>query len=314
MATEHILTQSDSLLSLAEQHLDDPARWLEIAEYNKLDAPYLVANRLEAVDMLYSSGYLTIKRSSFANDLFIPKGSTFKTKPYLIGGLVKVFATTEDTIAKANEPVFYIHVRSTVSGDYGNVEPGLITEPGEELAHANINFASLSNEKPFTGGSNKRILTIGDTIYIPSEDGNNVAESADIETMLNLLGGEDLALEPMTGYERSFTADGFGDIKSVNGLANIEQAVIDRLMTEKGELPLHPEYGTDLATVIGTAQTPYSAKLAEIEIYESLAYEDRITDVDISRVEIVGTTVYVDLTYKPANTTREAIMNLVLNY
>lgn len=314
MVTEHILTQSDTLFSLAEEYLGSSIRWREIIEYNRLDAPYIVEDHSEVESLTHSHGYLRIVRSGFVSSLTIPKGWRFKTKPYFIGGVVKTFLTTEDTTVEAGVDTFYVHVQSAEPGDYGNVTEGLITEPGEEIVKNNISFTSIVNDQPFTSGTNKRILAIGDSIYIPSEDGSFLVEPMDITSMLNFLGGEDLALDTEEEDDRAFTEDGYGDIKTVSGLENIEHAITARLMTEKGDLPLHPEYGTDLSSVVGTARTPYSSRLAEIEIYEALAYEDRITDVFISRLEIEGTSVYVDLSYRPANTSREALLSLKLNY
>lgn len=313
MAIEHILTESDTLYSLAEQYLDDPNRWKEIADYNGLDAPYIVRSREEIENLTYGRGYLTVGRKNFINALIIPKGWTFKTKPYLIGGMVKTFKTTEDIYVPPGVPVFYAHVQSVEPGSYGNVSEGLITEPGEEFKKANTELSFVVNEKALTGGSDVRLLTVGDTIYIPSEEFvENIPTNP--MTMLELIGGEDLLLEPEIGFDRYIPEDGFGDLKSVSGLENIKQAIHERLMTEKGELPLHPEYGTNLASIIGSYRTPYTDKLAEIEIYDALSHEDRIDEVTITRLEVERTTVHIDLEVTPSGTNLQIPLSLSLDF
>lgn len=312
MAIEHILTAADTLYSLAEEHLNDPNRWREIADYNGLNAPYLVGSRAEA-ESRYGRGYLTVTRASFETELILPKGWTFQTKPYIIGGMVKTFVVTEQTVVPEGVATFHVHVRSTVGGTYGNVAAGSITEPGPEFREADIALVSVVNERTFEGGTDSRVLTVGDSIYIPTDDlGNTVPK--DIREQLEYIGGEDFLLLPNIGYERYIPSDGYGDYASVSGLDNIAQAVNDRLMTEKGDLPLHPEYGTNLALLVGTAHMPYTDKLAEIEIYDALAYEDRIRDVQIVNLDIEGTSIKVDIRCKPYYATRDILINIALDF
>lgn len=312
MAIEHVLTQSDTIYSLAETYLNDPARWKDIVDYNRLTAPYIVES-VEEKNNVYSSGYLTLVRASTQNALSIPAGWTFHTKPYIIGGMVKTFRTTERTTIPAGTAVFYVHATCTEPGTYGNVSEGLITESGDEFSKAGISFIAITNEQTFEGGADAVFLTVGDSIYIPS-DSTDVGVPEDTKGQLEIVGGEDLLLTPESGNERYLVADGFGDIRTISGIDNIKQAVNDRLMTEKGELPLHPEYGTNIASIIGKQQTAYTAKLVEIDIYDALSYEDRIQNVVISLLNVVGTTVEVELTFNPAYTTREMTMSLSLDY
>ncbi len=312
MAVEHILTQADSLHTLAERYLGSPKRWLEIAEYNGLTEPYIVPE-LKDKYANYGSGYLTVVRATYTNDLTLPKGWRFKTLPAIVGGLVRYYEVSEDTLLKAGERTGYVHVRCTVSGTFGNIPANSITEVSEENEDSDIRFTSITNEKSFTNGRDYYVLTVGDSIYIPTE-GTQYRPPKDLSVMADLIGGEDLVLYPSVGYARAFEADSYGDLASISGVDNIVQAVNDRLTTEKGDLPLHPEYGTNIATIIGTPFMPYTKKMIELEIYEALSYEDRIENVRVTSLEVVGTTVEVEIYFNPTNMARETSVNLSLNY
>lgn len=305
MPIEHIIRDYDTIYSLSQQYLGDPDRWYELVEYNKLDAPYIVRDRSEKSDN-FGSGYVTVQRTNFTSPAVIKAGWTVKTKPYLVGGQVKTFVVTEDVYVPAGYPVFYIHVRCTVPGQYGNVSPGMVEIAGEEFIQNGIQIAGLINEEQFTGGSDSKVLATGDSIFIPGE--SEAVTPQDVAQMLEMLGGEDLDLT--TGF---LEADGFGDMKTVKGVDNIIQAINDRLMTEVGELPLHPEYGMNIGDIIGLPNLEQSQKLIEMEIYESLSYEDRVKNVEVLNVTVEGTTILVDLKFNPDTSNRDVITNITLD-
>ena len=312
MPVEHILMQSDSLHTLAEQYMNDPSRWLEIAEYNGLTEPYIVTDILDKYEH-FGSTYLKVTRATFSSDLVLPAGWQFKTLPSILGGMVRYYEVTEDTLFPAGQSFGYVHVRCTVAGTFGNLPANSITEVSEVHADSDVRFTSITNEEAVTNGRDYRVLTVGDAIYIPAE-GTQYAIPKTMTSMTDLVGGEDLALLPAVGYGRSFEEDSFGDLASIIGIENIVQAVNDRLTTEKGELPLHPTYGTNIASIIGKPFMPYTKKMIELEIYDALSYEDRIENVRVTHIEVNGTTVEVDVYFNLANTTREASTSVTLNY
>ncbi len=76
-----------------------------------------------------------------------------------------------------------------------------------------------------------------------------------------------------------------GDLKTVDGRENLAQAIINRLLTRKGELRRlgHPQYGSRLYQLVGELNNARVRGMAEIYIRESLAHEKRI--VEITRIE-----------------------------
>ena len=76
-----------------------------------------------------------------------------------------------------------------------------------------------------------------------------------------------------------------GDLKTVDGRQNLAQAMINRLLTRKGELRKlgHPQYGSRLYQLVGELNNARVRGLAEIYIRESLGQESRI--VEITQIE-----------------------------
>ena len=74
---------------------------------------------------------------------------------------------------------------------------------------------------------------------------------------------------------------GSGDLDTISGRANLAQAIINRLLTRKGELTAlgHPEYGSRLHTLIGELNNIKIHAKAEIYIRECLAQEKRIAKI-----------------------------------
>lgn len=72
-----------------------------------------------------------------------------------------------------------------------------------------------------------------------------------------------------------------GDLKLVSGRANLAQAVINRLLTRRGELTGlgHPDYGSRLYQLIGEPNNRRTYAVAELYIREALAEEPRIQEI-----------------------------------
>lgn len=76
------------------------------------------------------------------------------------------------------------------------------------------------------------------------------------------------------------------DFDTVSERRNLEQAIIMRLLTPKGELThlAHPEYGARVHELIGAGNTETNRNLLKLFILESLKLEPRIESVDTLEV------------------------------
>ena len=72
-----------------------------------------------------------------------------------------------------------------------------------------------------------------------------------------------------------------GDIATIDGKENLVQAIINRLLTRKGELKSlgHPNYGSRVYLLVGELNNIRTRGLAEIYIREALAQDPRIEEI-----------------------------------
>lgn len=309
MAVQHVITDTDTLELIADLYFNDPSKRMAIIDYNGLDYPYIVPNRAAIYDY-YASGYLTMTRASSGGGVVLKAGSTFATKASMIDGIIKEYEVTTDTMLTAGDLNPCVLVRCRVAGNFGNVLPNTITEIGNIMASGPLTIVGVNNPQGFVNGREATVKAVGDVLFIPVDITDlTMAAPTDINSYLTELGGEDIDL---TGGQISFEN---GDLKSISGLANIVQAIVFRLVTERMEYPLHPPYGTD--HVIGAPQLPYAERLEELNILESLAQENRIQDSQILELSYEATAMLITIAFRPAgagNGVDYQIVKLKLNY
>lgn len=137
------------------------------------------------------------------------------------------------------------------------------------------------------------LLTTGDVLVIPivkdlldtNVDSLGVKDKDDI---MNLALGKDLALSgednPVNipgGSDGLFSlvADGKGDVAIAKGIRNIEQSIINRLLTRRGSLLSDPEYGSELEAILGSKTTSFTRELVDIEVMNTVARDGRVAEV-----------------------------------
>lgn len=136
----------------------------------------------------------------------------------------------------------------------------------------------------------ERLVTYGDMIIIPVEASlldTDVSKLGprDQELIMSLALGRDLAMTSNTNYFRGkgssseileMSANNKGDIATVAGVENLKQALITRLLTPKGSLLLHPNYGSDLHNMLGMPATETQMIVIENEILSTIKKDGRV--------------------------------------
>lgn len=165
--------------------------------------------------------------------------------------------------------------------------------------------ASGADSSPFP-----QALGIGSKILIPS----NQVSTLDLpilpvagvqldEPAENQLLGVDLALEVAVGYTGEHgarydipvnTEMGSVDAKIVEGKANITQAVLQRLVTDKGTDTLYKNVG--LQRVVGLGFTEVDIELARFRIVEAIRADPRISSIADVTFDQTDDTLSADLT------------------
>ena len=130
----------------------------------------------------------------------------------------------------------------------------------------------------------KRVLTIGDELLLPEDVEAAPVRKAAISPspeLYTLLFGTDLR---MVGPAFALEIGGGGDFRLETGVENLVSALQRRLLTRRGELDNHPEYGCDLDLHIGQVLDPVRAGKVRIEVTQTCLQEPRVRR--ISRLSI----------------------------
>lgn len=130
-----------------------------------------------------------------------------------------------------------------------------------------------------------RVILTGDVLVVPalSQVAEN-AESTDPDDLYQL----DLGL-----VAGDLSADAGGDLAIFNGHANLRQALVHRVITERGELIFHPEYGCLVRSLIGVVNGPTAAVLAAKYVQATLADDPRVRQVISCTATVSGDTISV---------------------
>ncbi|MEC0169923.1 DUF2634 domain-containing protein [Paenibacillus graminis] len=294
---EHILSDADTIQGLAVMY---NVPWQTIADDNRLEYPYTMTSS-EAYKQLHAAGYLLARREFTSSPLTVYARSTFATEPDS-EGVQKIYELVEDTTLAAGAAEGYFYVRCTQPGSFGNTIAGSVIVAREIRSSLSDVQLKVINPAPFSSGKDTRVRLTGQAIFINM--GTQVA--APRISYVDQLGGSDLKTTP----DGDLIEDGFGDWEVVSGLENIQQAVSHRLVTRRGSLTQHPTYGSRLHELIGQPQLPYIRRLVELDIQESLLYEERIEEVVISDVVIRNTIVDVSLVITVAGSQERVTLSL----
>ncbi|NBU69851.1 MAG: hypothetical protein EBS53_00075 [Bacteroidetes bacterium] len=163
---------------------------------------------------------------------------------------------------------------------------------------------------PFTAPvASPGVLAPGDTILFPADSAvarssatvgtqkpttNETNGNAQANTPVQLSYGRDLRLRStfVGGTELTdLVINQRGDLSSIVGIPNVEQAVRIKFITERGELPAHPRFGAKFP--IGTKATPSSFNELRINTINTLISDRRVNTVRQLSFNVVADTLTV---------------------
>lgn len=159
--------------------------------------------------------------------------------------------------------------------------------------------------------ASETVKTIGDTIVIPVETQQQVElNKNEIEEIyekslgydLDIFGYEGLDTVPLTEEETGqVSVDIYGDLKVVKGVYNLKQALLMRLATPVGALLRHPEYGSNVHTIIGKRSTDGALQLAKGEIERTIRCDERVESVSFREAYQDGDIIKFSVDIKPVD-------------
>ncbi len=90
-----------------------------------------------------------------------------------------------------------------------------------------------------------------------------------------------------------------GDFVVVSGRANLRQALKHRVITDRGELMFHPNYGSLIRRLIGSINGPTAALLAAQFAKSAIQADQRIKQVTKATADVVGDVINVSVEAQP---------------
>lgn len=255
----------DSLQSLSNRYFGDPDRWLEIAIANGLKPPY-IDEIGEAIPLISNGSGNQINIAGLdgfgnqnVNKVFINQ------VVFLQSNTVKF--PEQRTIINMREIPVSGEIVIELSGD-----PNLDQFQVSESAYMRV-------FKPNTTNSNFLIL-------IPSPDPLPNASTKESPFFLASKGEDEkrAGIDLLLNDEQDLVFSSTGDFQLNYGIANAIQAMKIKMVSERGQLPRHPEYG--LPPVIGVkANDPNEVKNALIaginDLVDADARFDRIETLNV---------------------------------
>lgn len=119
-----------------------------------------------------------------------------------------------------------------------------------------------------------RIVAPGEELFLPVAQPGSVTTSAAPPNPLDLY-GVDLDLTTRLG-QMTFSR---GDAQLIAGVGNIQQAVRHRVLTARGSLALHPNYGSNIYRWIGGEGAPELLRLALFDFMRAVLEDPRIAKI-----------------------------------
>lgn len=145
----------------------------------------------------------------------------------------------------------------------------------------------------------KRVLKIGDIILIPTEDEDLYQDSTKFSFEDDPSLGIDLVLTS-DKFNMSFGTQGevisndIGDVTVVSGYKCLAQDLIHELITPKGTLLFHPEYGSTFLELIGNKKVSENIHKAVIELTRVFNKDIRVSSVENVTVEVLIEGIHID--------------------
>ena len=183
-------------------------------------------------------------------------------------GVRKVQTEWNDTLQKVSQRELGTASRWVELANLNNLKPPYIVNTREE-------------QRP-------NVLLAGDSISIPAPlSANSMAYDEDGIFLCDI------------NLENGLLTSTGGGLSPVKGLDNLTQALTIRLMTEKGELMHHPEYGDYLILLKGKNATPANQGLGAFYAMSCLMEDERVKSVEQTVVTINADTMTVEALVQP---------------
>ncbi|UOF90757.1 DUF2634 domain-containing protein [Fodinisporobacter ferrooxydans] len=263
----YIVGQGDTIEILAQQLLGDSTQDQTLIQINNLRYPYISDNP--------------------ADQYARPKGNVYLTQPYTNPSQINI-SNPNGIVIKPNDTVFLSEGASYAAGIVQSITGGTITF--QQPIQGTFDQAAIVTVYVDQSNITTQVLRTGDTLLYPANQFQNNGQTQTYSTIF----GTDWSLD-----DNGFLMRSNGDIATVSGVDNLKQALKLRLQTELGALMLHPDYGSELFSILGEAGQTYFIGLAKHYITECAKQDIRVRDAQLSNVTFQNDSLFGTLTVYP---------------
>lgn len=269
---------TDTIETIAARILGNADEWKRIAMLNNLESPYIVKDPLDQYSPVKASAQVT-------SNVLAGSGEMDITSFTPASGEVLVFDTAGNSAIVDHVIGATVYFTTLLSFDV--------------LANTTVTL----HERQLS------VLKEGDKILIP---GDNQQLSAITTGSNDDLYSRLFGIDEYLDENGDQSADQDGSVRSTSGIDNLCMQLRHRLMTVKGELPRHPEYGSYLPKLIGKIGTDFWYERAILEAKITMLEDPRVQDVGVMSLTAQGNAIYLDADVYPINQTAPTQMNLLL--
>lgn len=263
-----------SLQQMAQDYLGSAERWYELVTVNNLKSPYVDIYGEKI--LLLESGNAASIRIPIAQQQKFRINSSIKIGSRLVPEEIRKVEQTNDN--KDGTVTIYLSGKQDLSKLVFSQVPYIRVYKPETINDFSLVKIPISIASPYAG------------VPEPSD-----GELKKLDKAL-LSFGVDIARDDVSG---DLIIDTDGDLKYQYGIKNVRQTALLALQTERGQLPLHSDYGVSNSLGFALQGATTSTKIASV-IEQTLSRDSRFTSVTLKDITIssdnkIAMTAYVTI-------------------
>lgn len=294
---EYVLT-GESIYDVAQRTLGDAQRFIELIVFNRLEAPYVVASALNRPPGTIAWG----------ESILVPVSTDSEALNTALPAAQRVSALEVVTTSAAANAFDVLYSAGAWREDQWTgftVEIMSGPQAGQKRIVVSNDDTSLSVNRAFGGN-------IGDTVtfrlYLElfSARRTPTPETAAYGRDIMLVFPKSQSSTQVTGVDVMIAPH--GDIATVEGIDNLEQAIAVTLNTVRGSNKALPNFGT--TSVVGRKFEPNMAALHLFFVRQALLADSRIESIERPRIEFDAGTMWFDCQVKPVDARRTLLFRI----
>ena len=303
---------NDTLQSIAERITGAVSNFKYLAIFNNIEPPYIVQDRDTINIKAHGTG--KFMRDWIGSDIIIPAGTIVFAPADEFTHYIRKYKTLSDTQLTGNmTETEEIEIEAIDYGEKYNVVEYKITGIEGFDSYPELHFI---NTVPLLNAQYYRVLEPGEYLLIPKSLIKNYVSSlltpAQDFIDYSVLGSDILLVDgDIIGTEDPNYKS--SDIATVAGVLNIKQALTHKLMTAKGSLELHPDYGSLLPWLIGYYNGPDLPEMIRVETTRTLLTDPRVSEVNYVNVKQENNYITIDYGVYLVGSTELVSDNLVFS-